>query len=77
MPDLAPRTATIPFDPVMLDDLDRFGLVVDVADRVPGLGSQAGHLRRHVGDERLRLRARTRAHGDDAPQVRDRTFPGR
>ena len=32
-------TTTTPFDMVMLNDLDRFHLVMDVIDRVPGLGS--------------------------------------
>ena len=35
-------TTTTPFDMVMLNDLDRFHLVIDVIDRVPGLGSRAG-----------------------------------
>ena len=35
-------TTTTPFDMVMLNDLDRFHLVMDVIDRVPGLASTAG-----------------------------------
>ena len=38
-------TTTTPFDMVMLNDLDRFHLVIDVIDRVPGLGQRAAHLR--------------------------------
>ena len=38
-------TTTTPFDMVMLNDLDRFHLVIDVIDRVPGLGERAAHLR--------------------------------
>ena len=34
-------TTTTPFDMVMLNDLDRFHLVIDVIDRVPGLGERA------------------------------------
>ena len=34
-------TTTTPFDMVMLNDLDRFHLVMDVIDRVPGLGERA------------------------------------
>ena len=45
-------TTTTPFDMVMLNDLDRFHLVMDVIDRVPGLGSDAGDLRQHMVDER-------------------------
>jgi xylulose-5-phosphate/fructose-6-phosphate phosphoketolase len=69
-------TTTTPFDQVMLNDMDRFHLVVDVIDRVPGLASRAAHLRQRMVDERLRHRAYTREHGDDAPDVRDWTWPG-
>ena len=61
---------------VMLNDLDRFHLVMDVIDRVPGLGERAAHLRQEMVDERLRHRAYTREHGDDPPEVRDWTWPG-
>jgi xylulose-5-phosphate/fructose-6-phosphate phosphoketolase len=64
-------TTTTPFDMVMLNDLDRFHLVMDVIDRVPGLGEREAHLRQHMADERLRHRAHTREHGEDSPDVRD------
>ncbi len=60
----------------MLNDLDRFHLVMDVIDRVPGLGERAAGLRQQMADERLRHRAYTREHGDDPPDVRDWTWPG-
>jgi len=63
-------TTTTPFDMVMLNDLDRFHLVIDVIDRVPGLGSRAAQLRQEMVDERLRHRAYTREHGEDPPDVR-------
>jgi xylulose-5-phosphate/fructose-6-phosphate phosphoketolase len=69
-------TTTTPFDMVMLNDMDRFHLVMDVIDRVPGLGPRAAHLRQRMADERLRHRAYTRETGDDAPDVRDWTWPG-
>jgi xylulose-5-phosphate/fructose-6-phosphate phosphoketolase len=69
-------TTTTPFDMVMLNDLDRFHLVMDVIDRVPGLGEAAAHLRQEMVDERLRHRAYTREIGDDSPDVRDWTWPG-
>jgi xylulose-5-phosphate/fructose-6-phosphate phosphoketolase len=62
-------TTTTPFDMVMLNDLDRFHLVVDVIDRVPGLADRAGHLRQEMEDVRLRARAYAREHGEDAPDV--------
>jgi len=63
-------TTTTPFDMVMLNDLDRFHLIIDVIDRVPGLGSTAAGLRQEMVDERLRHRAYTREHGEDMPDVR-------
>jgi xylulose-5-phosphate/fructose-6-phosphate phosphoketolase len=69
-------TTTTPFDMVMLNDLDRFHLAVDVIDRVPGLASRAAHVRQDLEDERLRCRAWTREHGEDRPDVRDWVWPG-
>jgi xylulose-5-phosphate/fructose-6-phosphate phosphoketolase len=69
-------TTTTPFDMVMLNDLDRFHLVIDVIDRVPGLADRAAHLRQHMTEQRLAARAYTREHGDDLPEVRDWTWPG-
>ena len=69
-------TTTTPFDMVMLNDLDRFHLVIDVIDRVPGLGERAAGLRQEMVDARLRARAYTRELGDDPPEVRDWTWPG-
>jgi len=69
-------TTTTPFDMVMLNDLDRFHLVIDVIDRVPGLASRAAQLRQEMVDRRLQARAHTRDHGEDAPEIRDWTWPG-
>jgi len=68
-------TTTTPFDMVMLNDLDRFHLVMDVIDRVPGLAPRAGHLRQQMAELRLRYRMWTREHGDDHPDVRGWTWP--
>ena len=69
-------TTTTPFDMVMLNDLDRYHLVMDVIDRVPGLAQQAAHLRQEMVDHRSRARAWTRDHGEDLPEVADWTWPG-
>ena len=69
-------TTTTPFDMVMLNDLDRFHLVIDVIDRVPGLDEPAAHLRQEMVDARIIARAYTREVGDDVPDVRDWTWPG-
>ncbi len=68
-------TTTTPFDMLMLNDMDRFHLAMDVIDRVPGLGGRAVHLRQWLADERLRHRTHTRDVGDDMPDVRDWTWP--
>ncbi|TYB41899.1 phosphoketolase family protein [Actinomadura chibensis] len=68
-------TTTTPFDMVMLNDLDRFHLVMDVIDRVPSLGGRVAHIRQRMADERLRLRAYTREHGQDAPEIQNWTWP--
>jgi xylulose-5-phosphate/fructose-6-phosphate phosphoketolase len=69
-------TTTTPFDMVMLNDLDRFHLVIDVIDRVPGLGERAAHLRQEMVDRRIAARTFTRDHGEDDPEIRDWTWPG-
>ncbi|MBO3747650.1 phosphoketolase family protein [Streptosporangiaceae bacterium NEAU-GS5] len=68
-------TTTTPFDMCMLNDIDRFHLVMDVIDRVPGLATPAAHLRQRVADKRLRARAYTREHGEDMPEIRDWVWP--
>jgi xylulose-5-phosphate/fructose-6-phosphate phosphoketolase len=68
-------TTTTPFDMVMLNDLDRFHLVIDVIDRVPGLGSRAAHVRQKMADERLRHRQYTRDHGQDSPDILEWVWP--
>jgi xylulose-5-phosphate/fructose-6-phosphate phosphoketolase len=62
-------TTTTPFDMAMLNDLDRFHLVIDVIDRVPGLGPAAAHVRQRMVDTRLRARRYTREHGEDMPEI--------
>ena len=68
-------TTTTPFDMVMLNDMDRYHLVMDVIDRVPSLGPTAAALRQEMSDNRVRARAFTRETGDDLPEIRDRVWP--
>jgi xylulose-5-phosphate/fructose-6-phosphate phosphoketolase len=68
-------TTTTPFDMVMLNDLDRYHLVMDVIDRVPELGGRVAHIRQQMMDARLRHRAYTREHGEDPPEVREWVWP--
>jgi len=69
-------TTTTPFDMVMLNDLDRFHLAIDVLDRVPRLANTCGPLRQELEDRRLRARAYTREHGEDDPEIAGWTWPG-
>lgn len=62
-------TTTTPFDMVMMNNLDRFHLVLDVIDRVPGLAGRAAHLRQRMVDLREECRAYTRRYGEDHPEV--------
>jgi xylulose-5-phosphate/fructose-6-phosphate phosphoketolase len=68
-------TTTTPFDMVMLNDLDRFHLVMDVLDRVPGLSESCGRLRQEMSDRRIRARAYTREHGEDDPEISGWVWP--
>ena len=68
-------TTTTPFDMVMLNNLDRFQLVIDVIDRVPGLGPRAAAVRQAMADNKVRARAYTREHGEDVPEVAQWTWP--
>jgi xylulose-5-phosphate/fructose-6-phosphate phosphoketolase len=68
-------TTTTPFDMVMLNDLDRFHLVMDVIDRVPGLGVRAAPLRQQMVDARFAARRYTRDHGEDDPAISGWSWP--
>ena len=68
-------TTTTPFDMVVLNDLDRYHLVMDVIDRVPRLGSRAADLRQEMADERMRCQAYARAEGEDPPQIQNWVWP--
>jgi xylulose-5-phosphate/fructose-6-phosphate phosphoketolase len=64
-------TTTTPFDMVMLNDMDRYRLVIDVIEGVPGLAVAGAELVQQMIDARLRARTYTREHGEDPPEVRD------
>ncbi len=68
-------TTTTPFDMCVMNDIDRFHLVIDVIDRVPGLGANAAGLRQAMVDRRLEHRHHIRQRGEDLPEVRDWVWP--
>ncbi|MFF8534356.1 phosphoketolase [Streptomyces sp. NPDC015532] len=67
-------TTTTPFDMVVRNDLDRYRLVMDVIDRVPGLAVRAAALRQRMVDVRHRHHDWIRAHGEDLPEVAEWTW---
>ncbi|MFG2855762.1 phosphoketolase [Streptomyces mirabilis] len=69
-------TTTTPFDMVVRNDMDRYRLVMDVIDRVPGLGVRAAAVRQQMADVRTRHHAWIREHGTDLPEVADWTWSG-
>jgi xylulose-5-phosphate/fructose-6-phosphate phosphoketolase len=68
-------TTTTPFDMVMMNDLDRYHLVMDVIDRVPELGVRFAHVRQAMVDSRIRARQYTRDVGQDLPEIRNWVWP--
>jgi len=64
-------TTTTPFDMVVLNDLDRFHLVMDVIDRVPKLEQIGAHAKQLMRDKRHEHTQYVREHGDDMPEIRD------
>lgn len=64
-------TTTTPFDMVVRNRLDRFHLVADVMDRVPGLGSAAVYVKQAMRDKLIEHEQYIVAHGEDMPEVKD------
>ena len=68
-------TTTTPFDMTVLNDIDRFHLVMDVIDRVPQLGATVAHVKQAMRDRLLEHEQYIRKYGDDMPDVRDWKWP--
>jgi xylulose-5-phosphate/fructose-6-phosphate phosphoketolase len=64
-------TTTTPFDMVVLNDLDRFRLVGDVIDRVPGLGSRAAYAKQALRDKLIDHKNYIHKYGQDLPEIRN------
>jgi len=69
-------TTTTPFDMVVLNNLDRFHLVMDVAKRVPKLHAQAAHIKQAMRDKLNQHAQYILEHGEDMPEIRDWQWPG-
>ena len=60
-----------PLELAIINQVDRFNLVIDVVDRVDILGCRAAHLKQSMQDQILRQRAYAYEHGMDDPLVSD------
>ena len=68
-------TTTTPFDMVVLNELDRFHLVMDVIDRVPKLGYRAAYVKQQLQDKLIEHKHYIERYGDDMPEIRDWKWP--
>ena len=68
-------TTTTPFDMTVRNDMDRWHLVSDVIDRVPGLRSVAAYAKQKIQDKLIEHREYIAIHGDDLSEIRDWRWP--
>lgn len=68
-------TTTTPFDMVVLNDLDRFHLVMDVMHRVPKMHARAAHIKQAMRDRLIEHKQYIERHGEDMPAIRDWKWP--
>jgi xylulose-5-phosphate/fructose-6-phosphate phosphoketolase len=68
-------TTTTPFDMAARNDMDRWHLVMDVIDRVPGLRGVAAYAKQTILGTLADHREYIAKHGDDPPEIRDWTWP--
>jgi xylulose-5-phosphate/fructose-6-phosphate phosphoketolase len=69
-------TITTAFDMTVLNDLDRFHLVMDVIDRVPQSGSPGAYLKQQLRDKLIAHKEYIDRYGQDMPEIRNWVWPG-
>jgi xylulose-5-phosphate/fructose-6-phosphate phosphoketolase len=67
-------TTSTPFDMCVMNDIDRFHLVMDVIDRVPGLASRAAYAKQALREKLIDHKLYIRRYGDDMPEIKDWTW---
>ncbi|MEF3075992.1 phosphoketolase family protein [Methylobacter sp. Wu1] len=68
-------TTTTPFDMVVLNEMDRFHLVIDVIDRVPHLRYVGAHVKQIMRDKLIEHKEYIIEHGEDMPEIRNWAWP--
>ncbi|GGP25854.1 phosphoketolase family protein [Silvimonas amylolytica] len=68
-------TTSTPFDMVVMNQVDRYSLAIDVIDRVPELAVKGAHVRQKFEDKLIEHKHYINEHGDDMPEVRDWKWP--
>jgi xylulose-5-phosphate/fructose-6-phosphate phosphoketolase len=64
-------TITTPFDMTVLNDLDRFHLVIDTVDRVPQTADQGIYLKQELKDKLVEHKQYINQYGEDLPEIRN------
>jgi xylulose-5-phosphate/fructose-6-phosphate phosphoketolase len=64
-------TITTPFDMTVLNDMDRFHLVMDAIDRLPQTGDEGAHLKQVLQDKLVEHRQYIDSNGQDMPEIRN------
>lgn len=64
-------TITTAFDMAVLNSIDRFDLVIDTIDRLPGLGARGAYLKQQMQSKLVEHRGYINEHGIDLPEIRD------
>jgi xylulose-5-phosphate/fructose-6-phosphate phosphoketolase len=69
-------TITTAFDMTVLNDLDRFHLVIDAINRLPQVGSEGAYLKQQLNDKLVEHRQYIDRYGEDMPEIRNWSWPG-
>jgi xylulose-5-phosphate/fructose-6-phosphate phosphoketolase len=64
-------TTSTPFDMVVMNDVDRYHLVIDVIDRVTALGAKAAYIKQEMHNKLIDHKEYIKIHGEDMPEVKD------